>query len=45
MADINAKRRHTCMIDDDPDYRGPCTCGASSTNSAIDDALEELELE
>jgi hypothetical protein len=42
-----SKRRHSerCMVDMDPDYMGPCTCGASETNSAIDSALEELELE
>ena len=43
----SAKRRHSerCMVDMDPDYMGPCTCGAESSNAAIDAALKELELE
>jgi coenzyme F420-reducing hydrogenase gamma subunit len=42
-----ARRRHSdrCPVDMDPEYMGPCTCGASSSNSAIDSALKELELE
>lgn len=42
-----AKRGHSerCMVDMDPDYMGPCTCGASTSNSAIDAALDELNLD
>lgn len=35
---------HTCMIDMDPDYMGPCTCGASAHNSQVEAALRELKL-
>lgn len=38
------RRNHTCMIDMDPDYMGPCKCGASDTNAAISAALDELQL-
>lgn len=42
-----AQRRHSerCMVELDPEYYGPCTCGASETNSALNDVLKELELE
>lgn len=33
------------MVEADPDYMGPCTCGASDTNNRIEAALRELELE
>lgn len=37
-----------CMLDMDPDYYGPCTCGVSKANeaaaAAFDDVLETLEL-
>lgn len=35
---------HTCMIDMDPDYTGPCKCGASEHNSRVEAALRELKL-
>ena len=43
----SARRRHSdgCPVEYDPDYYGPCTCGASKTNAAIDAALHELELD
>ena len=33
-----------CMTDMDPEYRGPCTCGADMHNSVISAALKELSL-
>lgn len=39
-----ARKPHTCIIDDDPDYMGPCKCGASEQNAAISKALRELDL-
>ena len=41
-----AKTGHSsrCMIDMDPEYRGPCTCGADANNGAIKATLKELEL-
>lgn len=42
-----AKKHHgdRCMIELDSDYYGPCTCGASNTNSSINAALFELNLD
>ncbi len=34
-----------CMIEMDPEYFGPCTCGATASNSAINAALKELDLD
>ncbi len=33
-----------CMQELDPDYMGPCTCGASAHNNGIDKALSDLIL-
>lgn len=34
----------SCMIDMDPDYYGPCTCGSTKNNGRISDILAELEI-
>jgi hypothetical protein len=34
----------SCPVDYDPYYYGPCKCGASRLNNAINHALEELKL-
>lgn len=41
----NARKKHAdhCMFED-PDYMGPCTCGASTINEALNEVLEELEI-
>ncbi len=41
-----ALRGHSasCPVDIDPEYMGPCKCGAEASNSAIQAALRELEL-
>lgn len=41
-----ARRSHSdrCMVEVDPEYRGPCTCGASGSNAVISAALRELKL-
>lgn len=41
-----ARRSHSdrCMVEVDPEYHGPCTCGASGSNSAVNEALRELKL-
>lgn len=37
-----------CMVELDPEYYGPCTCGATSSNSQLDgmfdDVIDELRL-
>lgn len=44
------RRSHddSCMVELDPDYYGPCTCGATRANSqadsGFDDVIEELRL-
>jgi coenzyme F420-reducing hydrogenase gamma subunit len=42
-----AKKNHSnhCPIDMDYDYMGPCTCGASTANSAVEAALHALNLD
>ena len=42
-----AQRRHEdhCRIEGDPEYLGPCTCGATKSNAAIHEALRELSLD
>lgn len=39
-----AHKSHTCMIDLDPDYMGPCKCSAGEHNAKIDRALDALKL-
>ena len=38
------KKDHSpnCMVKTDPDYIGPCSCGARANNAAIDAVLKEL---
>jgi hypothetical protein len=35
----------SCPVDCDPDYMGPCTCGASKTNNTYQEVLNILDLE
>jgi hypothetical protein len=39
-------RQHSanCMLELDPDYYGPCTCGANEHNRGIQAAIKELSL-
>ena len=34
-----------CPVDMDPDYMGPCTCGASEVNAGLKAAIKELSFE
>ena len=42
-----ARAQHTsaCPVDADPEGHAPCTCGASTRNSAIKAVLKELSFE
>ena len=31
-----------CMIDLDPDYYGPCTCGADKVNAAANESFDPI---
>jgi hypothetical protein len=35
---------HTCMIDMDPDYMGPCGCGADKNNEILKKVKRALDL-
>ncbi|MBI2674560.1 MAG: hypothetical protein HYX22_02385 [Candidatus Yanofskybacteria bacterium] len=37
--------RNSCPIESDPEGYAPCSCGASKTNSAIDAAIRELNID
>ena len=37
--------RDSCPVECDPEGFAPCNCGASATNSAIDSAMRELNIE
>ncbi|HBI26016.1 TPA: hypothetical protein DDX30_04495 [Candidatus Wolfebacteria bacterium] len=39
---INTKHSPNCMVDLDPDYHGPCTCGAAQTHTQVSTALKAL---
>lgn len=41
-----SRRGHSdrCPVDYDPEGYSPCNCGASSHNSRVSDALDELKL-
>lgn len=34
----------SCPVDADPDYMGPCSCGASTHNNRVSNALDALKL-
>ena len=37
--------KDSCPVESDPEGYAPCNCGASKTNSAIDAAIRELNIE
>lgn len=40
----NLEFNHTCMIDSDSDYTGPCTCGATQNDQLLYDVEKVLDL-
>lgn len=40
------RKRHavTCRVDMDPEYYGPCTCGADAANEVPSEVREAIEI-
>lgn len=43
LESLQMQHSSECALETDPDYRGPCTCGASKHNEPINIALKVLK--